>query len=128
MEREHGDDDSMWYPSVIFVHTILHYPGVSDSGSILWPITEEEEDGPKEESQSCKNMPQRTRVQEEAGMAGLVAITGLQSKLSSLLAFWLYLIYKRKSNSIIVFVYVYVYVRVYSLCLQLTCLPAIQAW
>ncbi len=33
MEREHGDgnDDSKWYPSVIFVHTILHYPGVSDS-------------------------------------------------------------------------------------------------
>lgn len=33
VEREHGDgdDDSVWYPSVIFVHTILHYPGVSDS-------------------------------------------------------------------------------------------------
>lgn len=33
MEREHGDgdDDSIWYPSVIFVHTVLHYPGVSDS-------------------------------------------------------------------------------------------------
>lgn len=33
MEREHGDgdDDSVWYPGVIFVHTILHYPGLSDS-------------------------------------------------------------------------------------------------
>lgn len=33
MEREYGDsdDDSLWYSGVIFVHTVLHYPGVSDS-------------------------------------------------------------------------------------------------
>lgn len=49
-------------------------------------------------------------------MAGLVAISDLQSKLTSLLAFWLYLIYYRNSNSATVFAYIYisVYVYVYS--------------
>lgn len=97
----------------------------------MWPITEEEEDGPKEESRSYKNMPQRTRVQKEAEMARLVAITGLQSKLSSLLAFWLYLIYKKKSNSVITFTYMSMFTPgVYGLlaCLlsklgDLDCLP-----
>lgn len=33
MEGEYGDgdDDSLWYSGVIFVHAVLHYPGVSDS-------------------------------------------------------------------------------------------------
>lgn len=33
VERERGDsdDDSMWYPGVIFAHNIHHYPDVSDS-------------------------------------------------------------------------------------------------
>lgn len=52
-EREHGDgdDDSMWYSSVI---SVSHHPPLSGcirlSGSILWPITEEEEEegGPEE--------------------------------------------------------------------------------
>jgi len=33
VKRGHGDSDdhSMWYTGAIFVHTIHHYPGVSDS-------------------------------------------------------------------------------------------------
>lgn len=28
--REHGDG-SVWFPGVIFAHTVLHYPGEPDS-------------------------------------------------------------------------------------------------
>lgn len=61
-----------------------------------------------------QNMVQRMKEQKEAGMAELLAIFGLQSELSSLLAFWFYLIYSRKSNSVIMFTYISVSVCVYS--------------
>lgn len=57
MEREHGDgdDDSMWYPSVIFVHTILHYPGVSNSQApFCGPLQRKRKMVLKKELQSCR--------------------------------------------------------------------------